>query len=102
MPAAVDLNLYLRRLWTGSVTAPQNVRWFVPLWAWFGLVVWASLRHASSTVPFITFWLVAIASTIPFFCRRVGLIRLWLFVWVLPRICAALVIQIVRTVFHLS
>ena len=86
----------------GRVTAWQNVRWFLPMWAWFGLVVWISLRNASPTIALILFWFVAVASGVPFFCRRVGLLRFGIFVWFLPAVCAAIVIQILRTAFHLS
>jgi len=56
----------------GSVTAPENIRWLIPAWAWFALVVWVQ----SPQVLSVTFSFVFIASTIPFFCRRVGLFRL--------------------------
>jgi hypothetical protein len=35
-------------------------------------------------------------------CRRIGLLRLGFFGWFLPAMFAAIVIQILRTVFYLS
>lgn len=86
----------------GSVIAPENIRWFIPVWAWFALVVWIELRKSSPQILFITFFFVFIASAVPFFCRRVGLFRLGIFGWLLPAVCAAVVIQIIRSTFHLS
>ena len=31
----------------GSVTTPENVRWLIPVWAWFALVVWVQLQKSS-------------------------------------------------------
>jgi hypothetical protein len=50
----------------------------------------------------VTFFFVFIASGVPFFCRRVVFFRLLVFGWLLPAICAAVVTQIFRSVFHLS
>ncbi len=86
----------------GSVTTRENIRWFFPLWAWFGLVVWIELRKSSPQILFVLFFFVAITSAVPFFCRRIGLLRLGFFGWLLPAIFAAIVTQILRTVFHLS
>jgi succinate-acetate transporter protein len=86
----------------GSVTAPENIRWLLPVWVWFALVVWVALRKSSAQVLFITFFFVFFASAVPFFCRHVGLLRLGLFGWFRPAVCAAVVTQIFRTVFHLS
>jgi hypothetical protein len=55
----------------GSVTAPENVRWSIPVWAWFALVVWVQLQKSSPQVLSVTFFFVFIASGVPFFCRRV-------------------------------
>ncbi len=86
----------------GSVTAPENIRWFLPVWTWFALLVWVALRKSSFQVLFVTFFFVFVASAVPFLCRRVGLLRLGLFGWLLPAICAAVVTQLLGTVFHLS
>ena len=86
----------------GSITAPENIPWFVSMWAWFGLLIWTELRKTSFTVLLATFFIVGFASMVPFFCRRVGLLRFGLFVWLVPAICAALVTQLLRTVLHLS
>jgi hypothetical protein len=86
----------------GSVTAPENVRWSIPVWAWFALVVWVQLQKSSPQVLSVTFFFVFIASGVPFFCRRVVFFRLFVFGWLLPAICAAVVTQIFRSVFHLS
>jgi len=86
----------------GSVTAPENIRWFLPVWVWFALLVWVALRKSSFQVLSVTFFFVFVASAVPFLCRRVGLLRLGLFGWLLPAICAAVVTQLLRTVFHLS
>jgi hypothetical protein len=86
----------------GRVTAPENIRWFLPVWAWFALLDWVVLRKSSAQVLFVAFFFAFFASAVPFFCRRVGLFRLGLFGWLVPAICAAVVTQIFRTVFHLS
>jgi succinate-acetate transporter protein len=86
----------------GSVTAPENIRWFLPVWGWFALAVWVELRKSSPEVLFITFFFVFLASAVPFVCRRVGMLRLGLFGWLLPAICATVVTQLFRTLFHLS
>ncbi len=86
----------------GRVTAPENIPWFLPLWAWLALVVWISLHNSSPAIVFVLFWFVAIASSVPFFRRRVGLLRFGIFVWLLPAVCAAIVTQILRTAFNLS
>ena len=86
----------------GSVTAPENIRWFLPVWAWFAFLVWVALRKSAAQVLFVTFFFVFFASAVPFFCRRIGLLRLGLFGWLVPAVCAAVVTQIFRTVFHLS
>ena len=86
----------------GSVTAPENVRWLIAVWAWFALVVWVQLRKSSPQVLSVTFFFVFIASGVPFFCRRVVFFRLFVFGWLLSAICAAVVTQIFRSVFHLS
>jgi hypothetical protein len=36
---------FLSRLWAGSVTAPDNFRWLVAAWLWFGLLVLVELRQ---------------------------------------------------------
>jgi hypothetical protein len=56
--------------------------------------------NAASFVYYIFF--VFIASTVPFFCRRVGLFRLFVFGRLLPAVYAVVVTQIFRSVFHLS
>ena len=56
----------------GSITAPENIPWFVSMWAWFGLLIWTELRKTSFTVLLATFFIVGFASMVPFFCRRVG------------------------------
>jgi succinate-acetate transporter protein len=86
----------------GSVTAPQNIRWFVPVWVWFAFAVWVALRKSSPQLLFITFFVVFFASTVPFFCGRVGLVRQGVFGWLLPGLCATALIQIIRSVFHVS
>ena len=86
----------------GSVTAPENIRWFVPMWAWFAFLIWTELRKTSPTLLLVTFFFVGFASLVPFFCGRVGLLRHGAFVWLLPASCAVVVTQILRTVFHLS
>jgi hypothetical protein len=50
----------------GSVTASENIRWLIPLWAWFVLVVLVELQKSSPQVLSITFFLMFIASAIPF------------------------------------
>ena len=37
--AALSVGLFL----VGRYTAPENIRWFVPMWAWFGLLIWTEL-----------------------------------------------------------
>ena len=98
----MDFQAYHRRLWIGSVTAPETIRWFVPMWAWFAFLIWSALRKESPTVLFVAFWVVALASMVPFFCRRVGLLRFGVFVWVVPAVCAAVVTPLLRMVFHLA
>jgi hypothetical protein len=49
----------------GSVTAPENIRWLIPVWAWFALVVGIQLRKSSPQVLSITIFFVFIASTVP-------------------------------------
>jgi succinate-acetate transporter protein len=56
----------------GSVTAPENIRWFLPVWGWFALAVWVGLRKSSPQVLFVTFLFVFFASAVPFFCRALG------------------------------
>ncbi len=51
----------------GSVTAPENVRWSIPVRAWFALVVWVQLQKSSPQVLSVTFFFVFIASGVPFF-----------------------------------
>ena len=68
----------------GSVTAPENIRWFVPVWLWFAFLIWTELRKASPTLLLVTFFVVGFASMVPFFCRRVGLLRFGVFVWLVP------------------
>ena len=96
----MSCSAYFRKLWMGSVTAPENIRWFIPVWAWFALVVWIELRKSSPQILFITFFFVLIASAVPFFCRRVGLFRFSIFALLLPAICAAVLIQIIRSIFN--
>ena len=102
MAAVVDLRSYFRRLWMGKVTALENICWFIPIWIWFGFLVWIELRKSSPAILFVLFFFAAVASAVPFFCRRIGLLRLGFFGWLLPAIIAAVVTQILRTVFHLS
>jgi len=86
----------------GRVSAPENIRWFVPVWLWIALAGWIELRHFSPTILFVTFFFVFFASAIPFFCRRVGLIRWWLFGWVIPVIAMAVALQCLRSAFHFA
>jgi hypothetical protein len=63
----------------GSVAATENVRWLIPVWAWFALVVWVQLRKSSPQVLSVTFFFVFIESGVPFFSRRVVFFRLFVF-----------------------
>ena len=85
----------------GSITTPENILWFVPMWLWFAFLIWTELRKASPTLLLITFFVVGFASMVPFFCRRVGLLRFGVFVWLVPSICAAVVTQLLRSALHL-
>jgi hypothetical protein len=98
----VSVSEYLQRLWMGSVTARENIRWFIPIWLWMGLVVCVELAKLPFEVLFYTFFFVFFASMIPFFCRRVGLFRWWVFGCVLPVSAAAAVTQCLRLLFHIS
>jgi len=93
---------YISRLWTGRVTSPDNMRWFAILWAWFTLLVLAELRHWPLQILAFTFLICFFASGIPFFCRRVGLLRWWVFACVVPAVAAAIVTQCLRSFFQLS
>ena len=53
----------------GSVTAPENIRWFFPVWGWFAFAVWVELRKSSPQVLFVTFFFAFFTSAVPFFCR---------------------------------
>jgi hypothetical protein len=37
----------------GSVTAPENIRWLIPAWAWFALVVWGVATASCGDVRFV-------------------------------------------------
>ena len=93
----MELRAYFRKLWMGRVTASENIKWFIPIWLWFALVVWVALRKSSSQILFVTFFLVCFASAVPFLCRRVGLFRWWLFGWAFPVIVAIVVTQCFRS-----
>ena len=81
----------------GNVTARKNVKWFIPVWLWFVSVVWIELQKLSLTILFITFFPVTLASMVPFFCRRIGLIRWWVFGWLFPVFLAVVVLQCLRS-----
>ena len=100
MAAAVDMRTYFRRLWRGKVTAPENVRWFIPVWLWFGLVVWTELQKLPENILFITLFPVTFLSWVPFFCGRIGLTRWWVFGWVFPVMVAFVVLQCLRWMLH--
>jgi hypothetical protein len=86
----------------GSVTARENIRWFIPVWLWMVLVVAVVLGKLPYEALFFTFFFVFLASMVPFFCRRVGLFRWWVFACVLPALAAAAITQCLRSIFHLS
>jgi hypothetical protein len=83
----------------GSVTAPENIRWFIPVWLWMGLLVAVALGKLPYELAFFTFFLVFFASSVPFFCRRVGLLRWWVFACVLPSLVAVGATQCIRMLF---
>ena len=83
------------------MTARENIRWFIPVWLWMALVVVVALDKLSYEVVFSTFFLVFTASAVPFFCRRVGLFRWWVFARILPAFAAAAVTQCLRSILHL-
>ena len=86
----------------GRVTAPENVRWFISIWAWFVLLLWVELHSSSLQILLLTFFFVFFASAVPFFCRRVGLFRWWLFGWLVPVIAAVIVLQCLRLFLHFA
>jgi len=96
----VDFRAYFERLWMGRVTAPENIRWFIPIWAWSGLIVLEKFQNWPSQILSVTFFFVFLASMVPFVCRRIGLVRWWLFGWVLPVIAAVIVVQCLRSFLH--
>ena len=100
MATAVDIHAYFRRLWRGRITEPENVRWFVPVWLWFGLVVWVELQKLPENILFITFFPVIFLSWVPVFCGRVGLTRWWVFGWVVPVMVSLVVIECLRWMLH--
>jgi hypothetical protein len=78
-------------LWHGRVTAVENIVFFIPFWLWLGCVVYIALRRLPEEVLHFTFFPVALASTLPFFFRRIGLLRFWFssglslaYLWGLP------------------
>ena len=94
------MNIALREVtqeWIGRVTAPENIRWFIPIWPWFAAVVWIVLRGSLSGILIVTSFFVFFASGVPFFYRRVGLIRWWVFARAIPAILAAVVTQCFRS-----
>ena len=96
----MNIRAYFSRLWVGRVTSPDNIRWFAALWAWFVLVVLTELRHWPPQILVFTLIICFFVSGIPFFCRRVGLLRWWVFACVIPAIVAAIVTQCARSLFH--
>ena len=95
----MNITAYLRTLWMGSVTAPENVGWFIPAWLWSIFLFWAAVRRSSPQILFATFFVVFFVSSVPFFCRRVGLLRWWLFAYALPTVLAVVATQCIRIVF---
>jgi len=98
----MNVAAYLQRLWMGRVTAPENIWWFIPIWLWFGAVVWIALRGSSPGILIVTLLFVFFVSGIPFFYRRIGLVRWWVFACAIPAILAAVVTQCFRSFLHLS
>ena len=98
----MNVAAYLQRLWMGRVTAPENIRWFIPMWLWFGAVVWIALRGASPGILIVTLVFVFFAPGVPFFCRCVGLVRWWLFACAIPAILAAVITECLRSFLHFS
>ena len=95
----MDLTAYFQRLWRGRVTARENIGFFIPIWLWFAYLVWIEAQRLGENVLYITFLVVVIVSMVPFFLRRVGLIRWWLFGFVLPATVAAVAVQCLRSFF---
>jgi hypothetical protein len=51
----------------GKVTAPENIWWFIPIWLWFGAVVWIRLGGSSPGILIVTLLFVFFVSGITFF-----------------------------------
>ena len=99
----MSIRAYLSRLWVGSATSPDNIGWFAILWAWFVLFVIAELRHWPLQIAGFTLLICFFASGVPFFCRRVGLLRWWVFACLIPAIVAAIVTAyLLRSFLQLS
>ena len=85
----------------GSVTAPENIRWFVPFWLWLGVLVWGELAGLPFGVLLFTFFPSAFLSFVPFLCQRVGLLRWSVFVGLLPAVLAAAAAEGLRALLRL-
>ena len=92
----MDLKAYSHRLWQGRVAARENVKFFVPIWLFFAFAIYVELRRLDERVLLFMFFPVFIISSIPFFLRRVGLMRWWIFGGVLPAMTAAIILQVLR------
>ncbi len=98
----MSIRAYVSRLWAGRITSSDNIKWLAILWAWFALIVLAELRHWPLQILAFMLLLCFFASGVPFFRRRVGLLRWWVFACVIPAIVAAIVTQCLRSFFQLS
>jgi hypothetical protein len=98
----MSIRAYFSRLWAGRVTSSDNIKWFAILWVWFAVLVVGELRRWSPQILGFTLLLCFFASGVPFFSRRVGLLRWWMFACVIPAIIAVIVTQCLRSILRPS
>jgi hypothetical protein len=92
----MELKGHFQRLWRGRVTARGNVGFLIPIWLWFVYLVWIETRRSGEEFLCVTFLPALIASMIPFFLRRLGLVRWWVLAAAIPATAAAVVVQLLR------
>src|SRR6267378_101251 len=83
--------------WGGKLTSSANIVFLIPAWAWFASVVLVEVQHLSQNFLLATFFPVFALSMLPFFRRKIGLLRLGIFGWLLPAIATAVVIGVIKS-----
>lgn len=95
-PLTQDVRSYFKRLWTGKLTSVENIGFFLPVWLWFTSIVLVETLRLSPEPLFVAFLIVFPLSTVPFFRRRVGLLRLGIYGWLVPAAIITFVLSLLR------